>query len=264
MPAEVGAVYRASFTVPDGTVPAVTVTLPDRTSVDLEPETTGTACTADYLLEQEGLHKFTCTTTDPASSQSDYATATLWRSMIGLEEARDFIGEDDTTKDDILRQVLAAATEQAESIAGTCVIRDVVERIPGWQRYSLRLPRAPLPDEESVTKIESVRAGGPVWTADDLLVSPDSGVVETRNFTGFWYGPWRATYVAGRTVIPQRILIAVKEIVYDMWGIHRTFGPDDFEPDPEETAKLDRIMASYRIPSHARGLLEQEAQPGFA
>ena len=129
----------------------------------------------------------------------------------------------------------------------------------------LRLPHAPLPTANSVEQIVSVYSTGPTWTdPTQFVVYPDSGTVELNSLIPFWRGPWLVTYTAGRLVIPTKIQLAVKEIIYDMWSTQRPYGADSLEPGPEETARFEQMVASYHMPPHAEALLDSEEQPGFA
>jgi hypothetical protein len=274
MSTDVNATYRTSFAVRDSTgtlvdpsTVTVTVTLPDQSTAT--PATTHDSTGnyhLDYVMTQEGLHRFTWAATSPTVSQTDYENAVVFRSVIGLAEARDFLNVLDTSRDPLLRGIMAAATELAEHIVGTCVIRTFTdEHIPGTTRAAIRLPHGPLPTVNAVTSISSEWPSGPTWQGTDLMVYRDSGVVEPKNYFGFWWGPWKATYQAGRTVVPQRILLAVKEIIFDLWATQRMVSADMMTPSLEETAAYETAMPSnYQIPPHARALLNAEAMPGFA
>ena len=270
MSVEVGSQYRSTLTVTDATgalvnpaTKVLTVTLPDGTTATPSVVSDGTGLFhSDYTIAQEGLHVFVWTTTAPVTSRTDYLNANVFRSVIGIDEARQFINDTDTTKDPILRQMMAAATELAEGIVGSCIQRTYTnERIPGFDKQVIRLPHAPV---ISVTSIVSVYSGGPVWNTADLIIYPDSGTVEPTSLIPFWWGPWSATYVAGRLVIPERVQLAVKEIILDLWATQRPYGLDEMEPGPEDTARYEQMLASYEMPPHARALLEREAMPGFA
>lgn len=274
MSVEVGSQYRFTFTVTDATgtliTPAsysVTAKLPDGTSASpsVVQDSTGTFH-ADYTGTQEGLHTFIAQTTGPVTYRSDYVNFNVFRSIIGIDEARNYIGYTEGDRDDILRMCMAAATELVESIVGACVQRRYVdERVPGSNANVIRLPHAPLPTDQSVETIKSVFPTGPVWTdPTQFVVYPDSGTVELYSLVPFWRGPWKVTYTAGRLVIPQKIQLAVKEIIYDMWSNQRPYGASDLEPGPEDTARWEQMLASYAIPPHAEVLLESEEQPGFA
>jgi hypothetical protein len=272
MSVEVGQQYETTAAITDRTGAFVTpsqihldVTLPDGTATNIDgsivTDSTGNYH-ADYTMTQEGLHTFTWSTTGPVTHKTDFANANIFRSVVGIDEVRQFINDDDTTRDDILRQIMASATELAEGVVGSCVQRTYTnERVPGFEKQVIRLPHTPV---ISVTSISSVYPGGPSWGAADLILYPDSGTIEPSSLIPFWWGPWSATYVAGRAVIPQRVQLAVKEIVFDLWAIQRSFGLDEMEPGPEETARYEQMLASYDMPPHARALLDREAMPGFA
>jgi len=273
MSVEVGSQYRSTLTVTDATGTLVdpathvlTVTLPDQTTAtpSVVRDSLGTFH-SDYTLTQEGLHVLVWTTTAPTTSRTDYLNANIFRSIVGIDEARAFINDDDTSRDDILRQIMASATELAEGIVGSCVQRTYTdERVPGYERQVIRLPHAPLVSVTAVQSITSVYAGGPSWTVSNLIVYPDSGTVESADLIPFWWGPWKATYTAGRLVIPQRVQLAVKEIILDLWATQRSYGFGTLEPGPEDTARYEQMLNSYDMPPHARALLEREAMPGFA
>jgi hypothetical protein len=271
---EVGSLYRTTLAVRDAngnlTDPAtqvLTVTLPDQTTgtPSIVHDSTGNFH-VDYAFPMEGLYRLTWTTTGPVTQRTDYVNAAMWRSILGIDETKVFINDSDADKDPILRQILSAALEEAEKIVGVCVPRRFVdERIPGSEKQVLRMPHGPLPDENAVETITSVYPGGPSWTSDQLIVYPDSGTVEVSSlWVPFWYGPWKATYTAGRRVVSESIQLAVKEMVYDMWSIQRPYGANALEPGPEDTARWEQMIASYQIPPHAKALLGGEEQPGFA
>ena len=272
---EPGSLYRFTLAVTDASgqpldaaTQTVTVTLPDSTTAIPIVSHDGTgAYHADYQFVQEGLHKFQGVTTGPVTSKTDWVPVNAFRSVISIDEGKLFVNYDiSTDREDILRLVLAAATGLAESIAGTCVQRTLTNvHIPGQTRSALLLPFGPLPSETAVTSISSVYTGGPVWTTanGDLIVSPESATVSLLNYGPFWNGPWRATYTAGRQIIPVTIQLAVKEIIYDLWSTQRAYGANELEPGPEATARFEQMVAQYSYPAHAKALLESHALPGF-
>lgn len=273
MSIEVGAVYRTSIEVTnslgalaDSITQVLTVTLPDQTTAtpSITHDSDG-KYHADVTLTQEGLYKFLWTTTGPLTSKADYVNASVFRSIVGIDEVREFINDYGETRDGTLRLIMAAATQSVEDVVGTCVIKTITdERITGYTRAVIRLPSGPLPDDTSITSITSVWPNGPVWLTKDLIVYPESGTCEPINMMQFWYGPWKATYVAGRYVISPSIQLATKEIIFDLWSIHRNFGADALEPGPEETARFETLMSTYTIPPHAAQLLSSDESPGFA
>lgn len=272
---EVGSIYRSSLAVTDAegvaadtSTQVLTVTLPDQTTANVSVVHDGTGSYhGDYTFVQEGLHKFMWVTTGPTTAKSDYVSASQFRSIISLDDAKNFVNYGNSNNEDILRQIMAAATELAENVVGSCVQRLLTNvSIPGNTKLSMRLPRGPLPTETAVTSINSRWLGGPTWSQanGDFLVSPDAGVVYLSSMVPFFMGPWKATYMVGRLIIPQSVQLAVKEIIYDMWSTQRPYGADELEPGPEATARFEQMVSSYVMPAHASSLLGANEMPGFA
>lgn len=267
MTAEVGSQYRFSFTVADDTgapvnpaTKTVTVTLPDQSTVTPTVSTNGTGSFySDYTFVQEGLHRFSVATTGPVTHKTDFTNASVFRSIIGVDEARDYVGETTTARNDQLRQALMALTEKIESIVGITVPKRFVdEHVTGYQVYTLRLPHGPLLTSTSVESITAVYPGGPTWYTADIIQYPDSATCELYSMLPFWYGPWKATYTAGRAVIPQPIQLAMKEALFDLWA------NQDLDPGTTTAERWESAVASYDMPAHARSMLEQYELPGFA
>jgi Phage gp6-like head-tail connector protein len=251
-----------------------TVTPPDQSVVaPITPtEDVGTDGTvnyyADYLTLQEGLHRGQWAGTVPNVTRTDYFNVTGYRAMVGLDEVKDHLGIHDTSEDDKLRQVIAGATGLVEQKVGTCVQRTVTDEwIPGREREIVRLMAAPLPTAASVTSIRSVYSGGPSWAAADLLVNPGLGTCWTANMMGFYYGPWLATYAAGRRVIEPAIILGCQEVIWDLWAIKRGVDYDSDEPTLSEVASFESTLAipqNYRMPIRALEFLDPYTMPGFA
>ena len=271
---EVGGSYRTSITVTDdsgnpvdASTVVLTVTLPDQTTVTpaVQQDSTGNYH-VDYVMTQQGLYKFQWTTTGPNTSQTDYQSATVFRSIVGLDDVKSFINFDSESNEDILRSIMSAVTELIENIVGNCVLQTYTDdRITGRSAQVLRLPHAPLPDENAITSISSMWPGGPVWTSanEDFMVFPDSATVMLASYLPFYLGPWKATYTAGRRIIPQKIQLAAYEAIYDLWSSQRPYGMDQLEPGPEETAKWEVMVNTYKLPPHAMALLDGDEIPGF-
>jgi hypothetical protein len=271
---EPGSSYRSAITVTDSSgtpvdaTAVLTITLPDQTvaTPSVTHDSTGNYH-VDYVFTMEGLYVFHWVTTGPNTTKTDYVPVNVHRSVISLDDAKNFVAFDSTGgKEDILRQIMAAATELIEDIAGICVVRTFTDqRITGSTAQVIKLPHSPLPNDTSVTSISSVFNGGPVWTqaGNDFIVFPNSGTVQLTSLMPFYFGPWKATYQAGRSIIPQKIQLAAKEIIYDLWATQRQFGMDQLEPSPEDTARWEQMLVTYKIPPHAMAMLNAEERPGF-
>lgn len=123
---EVGASYRSKGGIADDTGSPIdplsvilTVTLPDgTTATPTAVHDSAGNYHADYVFTQEGLHRFTWTTTNPVTVQTNYENAAVFRSVLSLREAKTFLDDEhmSDTKSGILRQVMTTATELAEEI----------------------------------------------------------------------------------------------------------------------------------------------------
>jgi hypothetical protein len=260
---EPGTVYRATFTdVRDenGTLitPSAitcTITLPDQTTATptVVEDSTGNFH-ADYLTTTEGLHFATWAADIPNITKTDYFTASAFRSIVSISEAKAHLNMTGTGDDDELRRFMQAATELVESRAGTCVPRTVTDEwITGSVRQLIRLPSGPLPSKTSVTSITSTWPGGPSWGPDDLIVNPAAGTVRLKTMVPFWWGPWTWSGTAGRTVIPERFLQAAKEQLRHLWETQR--GPSPSPPLPGEELFTTGAGWSFSVPQRVIELL---------
>ena len=270
---EVGASYETSLSVDDSGGNAIdpatvtlTVTLPDGTNeVPTVVKDSVGNYHVDYTVTQEGLYSFQWVTSTPNTVKTDYLPVNQFRSVISLDEAKTYVSYDSTGgREDILRQIMAAATELIEDQIGICVVRTFTDqRITGSTARVIKMPHSPLPDENAIISISSLWATGPTWTPNELIVFPNSGTVQQLSQMPFYLGPWKATYKAGRAVIPAKVQLAAKEIIYDLWATQRQFGMDTLEPSPQDTARWEQMLVSYQIPPHAMAMLTAEQRPGF-
>lgn len=276
MSVDLGAVYRASLAVKDASgAPAnaagvtLTVTTPDQVMTPVSP-VNPPAVTGlyiwDYQTAQSGLHEFDWVTTGPGTAQTDYVNVRKFRALSSLAEARDYLAQGDTSRDQPIRWAMAAATRLTERIVGTCVIRTFTgEWIGGGWKDVIGLQHGPLPSEASVTSVTSVWAGGPSWVNSDLMVNPEAATIRLRSFLPFWFGPWKVTYAGGRAEIPEDIIEGYKEILWDLWATQRGSLTDQQEPGLAEVTQFEQgIPAGYRVPGRALEFLESERRPGFA
>lgn len=284
MSTDVGGTYRSTMEVyndvgvlTEPATKACTITLPDQTTTSgtIISDGAGTLY-CDYVVAHEGIHRFDWVTTVPTTSKTDYENGILYRSVLGLGEMRNHLRITDTTRDEILRGLMMTATTMAERIVGTTVPKPIVDEIiPGYNKPTLRLLSAPilyLPTTimgvTTYTDIDivSVWDGGPTWDETSVYVYPEYGIIEPKNFIGFWYGPWKATYTAGRSVIDTRIIQAVKMMVMDMWAPLRGMLDDSLVPDALEQAEIiSRLTSSYEMNPAAKRMLQSTTLiPGFA
>jgi len=223
---------------------------------------------ADYLTAQEGLHRGQWAGAVPNITKTDYFNVTSYRALLSLDDVKADMGIHDTRHDDTLRAVIAGATGLVEEKCGTCVFRQVTnEFIGGGSLEVMRLPSGPLPDANGPITITSAYSGGPTWHVADLVVNPKAATLRTRNMINFYYGPWLATYPAGRRIMPPGIIEGCQEIVWDVWAIKRGVDYDQEDPSLSEVASFEQQLAiplNYRIPVRALAMLDPFTMPGFA
>jgi hypothetical protein len=274
MALDVGQTYRWTYEVRDAsgalanaTGITLTVTLPDQTTAApavTNPPAVAGKYFADYVLTQPGLHKFAGVTTAPGTAKTDWISAREYRSILSLDEGREFLGVLDTSRDEVIRSMLGGVTRLVERYVGTCVPRQITnEFIPGDIRDMIRLPSGPALSATAVTSVVSVWSGGPSWAAADVFADgTDVYPADGMSFTG---GPWRWSGTAGRQVISDDILEGSKMALWDLWAVQRGISGDQQEPSLQESADFETSFASgWRLPPRVMQMLDGEHVPGFA
>jgi len=277
MTVDVGQVYRTEFLISDefgvpvSNVATVTliITKPDGTTVS--PAVTNPPATAglflyDYVIANEGLHSFAWSSTGPVASKTDYQNARLYRSVLSLAEGRDCLNQNDTRRDELIRSLMMAATEEAEKYVGTLVRKMVTDEwVNGSYKDVIQVAEGPLLSNTAVTSVTSVWNGGPQWLLADMIVNPEAATLRARDMLGFWWGPWTVTYgPCGRLVIAEPIINGVREILWDLWTPFRgTTGDEAYPTTSEAEAFQYQIPAGYHPPPRAMSLLEPYERPGF-
>ncbi len=269
---DAGQVYHATYTLKNQVAPPATVTLaitlPDGTTVTPNPGT-GAASGADWVIAydypavQAGLHKTAWQTTSPGTAATDYFNVRDFRSVLSLAEGKAHLTGGPaaawTGDDDELRNFLAAVTEVVESKVGACVRRTVTERIT--EGPTLVLATRPV---LSVTSVTSIWAGGPSWTASQLLVDGDAGLVDPQpGAAPFYQGPWDVLLTAGRAIIAERFQQAQKELVKHMWETQRGGTPLLAPLGGEGETFTSAAGLTFTVPRRVLEMLQGDMVPAF-
>ena len=219
----------------------------------------------DWTFTEPALYKFGWVTQGPGAATSDYVSCRDYIAVIPLAEAADWVGLRDTRQMPKLRAALALATKLGEDVVGPTVPRRYVDDwLPGSAKDVLRLSHAPLPDNSSVESIRSVYDGGPSWAPGDIIVNPAAGTVRAKSQLPFYYGPWLATYTAGRALVSPGIEGGIREILWDLWATQRFIFGDTMDPDLTDVASYESRMApGWTPPRRAMELFGDDAQPSF-
>ncbi len=277
MALDVGQTYRWSYDVRDAAgaltnaaTITLTITLPDQTTatptITNPPAATGKYL-YDYVLTQPGTYKFAGLTTAPGTAKTDYASARDYRSLLGLDEAREYLGLPDTSRDELIRSLLGAVTKHIERYIGTCIPKAISgELIPGDIRDTIRLPSGPALSTSAVTSIISIWSGGPSWAAADLTVDAvPGGQVYPASGMPFTGGPWRWSGTAGRLVISDDVLEGAKLALWELWAPLRGVTADQIEPSMSEVSDYETaVPPGWRLSPRVLQLLDGEHMPGFA
>lgn len=273
MPYLVGQTYTTSIDVTNAagnpaTPSGVTLTIQRLGTADapITPSITPAAhMTYDQLLTAEGLWRFDWVPVNPGAPQTEFVTCRAFRSCITLDEARDYLGVLDTRTDRKLQSLMMTSTVLAEKVVGTIVPTTFTsDWVTGTSRPIIKLSHAPLLTATSVSAIRSIYPGGPQWDSTGLICNPQVGTVYPADMIDFWLGPWTADYQAGRLIPSENIINGVREILWDLWAIHRNLYGDSDMPQLDEVAAFEaQIPRDYQIPGRAAELLEGDRLPAF-
>ena len=202
---------------------AVTVTLPDGTSVPLEPSnppaTTG-QYQIDYVPVQSGLHAVRWVTTGPARGHTDefYVQGSAPTLIVSSDEVKKHLQITRTADDDKLRLYIDAASRKIETDPD-CGVGPVVRRTYTQIMYPAAAGSPLALERSNVLSLTSgvvVRDGS---TVDLTHLVADNGVLRPQ----YGYGgvlpiePWTLTYVAGMLTVPGNVRLAVLELVRHLW-----------------------------------------------
>lgn len=270
MPFDLGAVVPLGTTVKDSAgalanagAMALTITLPDATTVSVSPVTpTSTGVYAyDYTTGQAGRHaaRWVATGVNAGAytDQFDVREQTP-PTILSLADAKTHLNLTTTTHDDEVRGWVESVTSGIEHLAGVCVRRTVVEKhdVPAHGVHTLALRRTPV---LSLTSLVAVLSGGTSYTVADLDVDGPTGIVSRLDGARL-HGPLRATYVAGRAVVPANLTAAGKIILQHLWRTQQGPGrPQMGVGDFDVTEQVPGF--GYAIPHRALQLMEPHRLP---
>jgi hypothetical protein len=206
----------------------VTVTQPDGSTAT--PLTIGAGITREslgtylpvFVPTQAGRHTWTGVTTGPATAIEADAfnvTAGTDAPLVGLAEARSWLGIDVPDHDPLIRRATSRATEVAEWWLGQTLRRTTVTETHAHatRRCSVQLWEVPVQSVTSVVDDGAPLTGGAGvdWTLDEA-----SGLLYrgSRPGGGCWSGPVTVAYVAGYSVVPDRYLGGVEELTRHLFS----------------------------------------------
>lgn len=140
--------------------------------------------------------------------------------IVSLLEARDFLGFDsgDSSDDGKLLEFITGITPVVEREVGPVVARTVTDIIYATQTSACPMVTLPQWPVVSLTSGALLRDDSAV---DVSAMVTDKGVLFTKDFTPLPAGPWRLTYVVGRSPVPENIKNGALEILDLAWATQR-------------------------------------------
>lgn len=227
----------ATITVeqPDGT----TVTLTTSPGGGISREGTGRAV-GIFTPTQAGRHATWGATTDPATVIAPDAFSAIALSgatapAVGLAEARSWLNISTPEWDPLVRRALAAATGVAEGWTGLLLRRTVITETHAGGAPTVRLLRAPV---QSVTTV--AEAGETLAPTDYVSVGAGLLLRGDGRSTRAWGGGDVGVvveYVAGYSIIPDRLLAAVAELTRHVFASLQRGGARDDEYSQDEQVR---------------------------
>ena len=265
---DLGAVVPLGTTVTDASgTPAnagsmaVTITLPDRTTVTVSPVApTATGVYAyDYPSVQAGRHAVRWVATGvnagAYTDTFDVREATP-PTILSLLEAKRHLKKMDSADDEEIRDWNEACTRAVERFVGPVVMRTVAEDVRFKSACSVSLTQIPAVE---LTSVAALVTGGTAYDVADLHLDVDTGIV-TRLDGGRLYGPLRFTYVVGRAIVSANIRGASRIILQHLWRTRQGPGrPQRGTDDYDVTEPLPGL--GFAIPNRAVQLLEADGLP---
>lgn len=242
------------------TTATLTITLPDGTTASPEvdePTEPGTY-RVSYTPTQAGLHsvRWVFTTPDRAFTDVFSVRPAIAGQIMSIADAKTHLNKSksSTVNDEELRLMIIGATAIVEREIGPVVRRTHVETHRGGRAIALSRRQV-----LEVTAVEYVSDGSTAVDVADVRVDGESGVLWTVN-GHLPDAPLRVTYVVGRPIVDDAIILAAGIIVDHLWKTQRghsarpgLFGQQVEQPTNEEQALA--YYAGFALPNRAAELL---------
>ena len=250
----IGSQVPIPFTVRDSTGAAaafasasITVEQPDGTTVTLTTATGGgITVTAPgqgvgiFVPTQAGRHATWGATVAPDTviapdAFSAVALGGPTAPVVGLAEGRSWLNISTPEWDPLVRRALAAATGVAEGWTGLLLRRTVVTETHAGGSPTVRLLCAPVQSVTSVTEAGTMLAATDYTSIGSGLLLRGDGT-STRTWSGGDAGV-TVEYIAGHSIVPDRLLAAVAELTRHVFGSLQRGGARDDEYSQDEQVR---------------------------
>jgi uncharacterized phiE125 gp8 family phage protein len=156
-------------------------------------------------------------------------------SVLTLADAKTYLNITVATYDAELQTFIDAAEAAISQWVGPLAPVSVTKRVPGCA-WNLWLPVYPAVSLTSVTVVGSATP----LTLADLHLEQDSGGVSYNGGSFFSASAYDVVYQAGRSSVPADLLMAVKELLREMWESQRGAAAPYLL-----TIKVEELIAPY-------------------
>jgi hypothetical protein len=181
------------------------------------------------------------------------------QNIVSIDDMKVYLNKDVTlhTDDDELYEMLRVSTEIINDRAGTTARTTIVdERKPNGM--SLWLSNPPV---IQVLSIVPYLYYGAIVPVNFTTLEKDSGRVERLDAFGFFDGPYKVTYIAGREIMPASLTHASKEIVRHLWETQRGGLAQNIVPyDPQDEEMFVVSGREYTVPRRVLELIQPESR----
>lgn len=177
-------------------------------------------------------------------------------SALALEDAKAHLNVTQNGNDAEIMRVVASAEAAISRLVGPLEPTGLTVRVPGG--VSLALPVRPAISLTSVTPV-----AGSALTLSDLYLNTTAATVSYALGWRFSAVAYDVVYQAGRTDVPDDLLLAVKELVRHMWESQRGGSQRPGSRSPEALSNT-LPGAAYTFPIRVTELLAPHMSLGFA
>lgn len=175
---------------------------------------------------------------------------------LSVDDAKRHLNITTAAHDAEVAAIIAAAEAAISHHVGPLEPTTVTKRVFG--RDGLMLPVVPVISVTSVTPYN-----GTALTVADLYADPDTGIVSYLSGASFGNGAYTVVYEAGRTILPDDLALAVKELVRHLWDSQR--GPTRRPGSPASDGASNSMPgAGYLLPFRVQELIAPHMQIAIA
>jgi hypothetical protein len=178
-------------------------------------------------------------------------------SLLTLAQAKAHLNTSATVNDGEMQLFIDSAEAAIAQRCGPLEATTTTVRVDGGG-YALVLPVMPVASLTSVTPADSA-----ALTLSDLYLDEAAGLVTYDTGTTYFSARhYDVVFEAGRSSVPDDLMLAVKELVRHLWESQRN--PSRFPGSTISEGPVATMGAGYLMPYRVQELIAPYLQAGFA